>query len=64
MRRNVKEVVSRRAIKREIDKVRRKLIKLERARPLSADKRESIFRQLLQLELCDRILFDVHILWP
>jgi hypothetical protein len=58
----VKEVVSRKAIKREIGAVRKKLIKLRRTRPASLSKREAIFRQLLQLEVCERILNDFHII--
>jgi hypothetical protein len=58
----VKEVVSRRAIKREIGDARKKLIKLDRTHPSSLSKREAIFRQLLQLELCEKILNDVHII--
>ena len=58
----VKEVVSRKAIKREIGAVRKKLIKLRQTRPASLSKREAIFRQLLQLEVCETILNDFHIM--
>ena len=58
----VKEVVSRKAIKREIGIARKKLLKLKRSHLASLSKREAIFRQLLQLELCNKILNDIHIL--
>lgn len=58
----VKEVVSRKAIEHEIGIARKKLLKLKRSHLASLSKREAIFRQLLQLELCDKILNDIHIL--
>jgi hypothetical protein len=61
MNNRVREVVSRKAIKREIEAVRKKLIKLQRSDPKSPSEREAIFRQLLQLEVCKKILFDFHI---
>lgn len=57
----VKEVVSRKPIEREIEAARKKLIKLKRRDPKSPSEREAIFRQLLQLEVCEKILFDFHI---
>jgi len=62
MKNRVREVVSRKAIKREIENARKKLIKLERAHPKSLSEREAIFRQLVQLELCGIIIRDIHIL--
>ncbi len=62
MKDRVKEVVSRKAIKLAIGAARKKLIKLRETPPESLTKREAIFRQLLQLELCEIILDDVHIL--
>jgi hypothetical protein len=62
MNNRVKEVVSRKAIKREIGNARKKLIKLERTDPKSLSEREAIFRQLIQLELCEKIINDIHIL--
>lgn len=61
MNNRVREVVSRKAIMREIEAVRKKLIKLERRDPKSPSEREAIFRQLLQLEVCKKILLDFHI---
>jgi hypothetical protein len=61
MNNRVREVVSRKAIKREIEAVRKKLIQLKRRDPKSPSEREAIFRQLLQLEVCKKILFDFHI---
>lgn len=57
----IKEVVSRKAIKREIEAARKKLVKLRLKPPKSPSVREAIFRQLLQLELCEKIINDVHI---
>lgn len=57
----VKEVVSRKPIEREIEAVRKKLIQLKGRDPKSPSEREAIFRQLLQLEVCEKILFDFHI---
>jgi hypothetical protein len=57
----VKEVVSRKAIKREIEAAREKLIKMRETPSESLTKREAIFRQLLQLELCEKIINDVHL---
>jgi hypothetical protein len=57
----VREVVSRKAIKREIEAARKKLVKLRLKPPKSPSAREAIFRQLLQLELCEKIINDVHI---
>jgi hypothetical protein len=62
MKNRVREVVSRKAIKREISNARKKLIKLDRARPRSLSEREAIFRQLVQLELCERIISDIHLI--
>lgn len=62
MKNRVREVVSRKAIKREIENARKKLIKLERGRPRSPSEREAIFRQLVQLELCGIIIKDLHVL--
>jgi hypothetical protein len=58
----LKEVVPRDAIVREIEAVREKLVEM-RKHPKSPSEREAIFRQLLQLDLCDTILHDVHIIW-
>ena len=58
----VKAVVPRDAILREIETARRKLVEM-RGRDPKSPEREAIFRQLLQLELCDTILEDVHIIW-
>ncbi len=58
----LKEVVPRDAIVREIEAVREKLVEM-RKHPKSSSEREAIFRQLLQLDLCDTILHDVHIIW-
>ncbi len=62
MNHRLKEVVSRKPIKREILAVRKKLIKLNRERPKSPSEREAIFRQLLQLELCEIIIDDMHMI--
>lgn len=57
----LKEVVSRKAIKREIGIARKKLDRLRQSNLKSPDKREAVFRQLVQLELCEKILSDIHI---
>lgn len=57
----VKEVVSRHAIKQEIETARKKLNEMREHHPKSSSEGEAIFRQLLQLELCDTILNDMHI---
>lgn len=62
MKNRVREVVSRKAIKREISNARKKLIKLDRERPRSLSEREAIFRQLVQLDLCERIISDIHLI--
>jgi hypothetical protein len=62
MKTRVREVVSRKAIKREIAIARKKLLKLERERPASLSVREAIFRQLVQLDLCEMIIRDIHLL--
>jgi hypothetical protein len=62
MKNRVREVVSRKAIKREIENARKKLLKLERSRPRSLSEREAIFRQLVQLELCSIIIKDLHLI--
>jgi hypothetical protein len=62
MKNRVREVVSRKAIKREISNARKKLIKLDRGRPRSPSEREAIFRQLVQLDLCERIISDIHLI--
>jgi len=58
----LEEVVPRDGIVREIEAVRKRLVEM-REHPKSPSEREAIFRQLLQLELCDTILHDVHIIW-
>ncbi len=56
----VKAVVPRKGILREIKKARKKLTALEkRAAPR---KRDAIQRQLLQLKVCEEILFDFYFL--
>ena len=62
MKTRVREVVSRKAIKREIAIARKELLKLERERPASLSVREAIFRQLVQLDLCEMIIRDIHLL--
>jgi len=62
MNHRIKEVVSRKPIKREIRSVRKKLIELNRRGPKSLSEREAIFRQLLQLELCEIIINDMHLM--
>ncbi len=62
MKNRVREVVSRNAIKREIKNARKKLIKLDRGRPRSLSEREAIFRQLVQLDLCEIIIKDLHLM--
>ena len=58
----LKEVVSRKAIEREIGIAKKKLLKLKRSHLSSPSRREAIFRQLLQLEFCQKILNDFHIM--
>ena len=58
----VKEVVSRKPIMQEIEIARKKLVALRDSRPESPTERAAIFRQLVQLDLCDAILLDVHII--
>lgn len=62
MNTRVKEVVSRAAIKREIEAARKKLVKLREQHPKSPSAQEAIFRQLLQLELCEIIINDMHMM--
>jgi hypothetical protein len=52
----LKEVVSRKGIQREIEKARKQLSALER--DSDPKKRDAILRQLLQLDVCEEILFD------
>jgi hypothetical protein len=52
----LKEVVSRKGIQREIEKARKQLSALEK--DSDPKKREAILRQLLQLDVCEEILFD------
>ena len=56
----IKEVVSRKGIKREISKARKKLTALEKRTP--RDNRHAIHRQLLQLNACESILWDFFFL--
>jgi len=52
----LKLAVSNKEIQREIEKARRKLTLLEKdAQPA---KRDAILRQMLQLDVCENILFD------
>ena len=62
MNHRLKEVVSRKPVKQGIRTVRKKLIELNRREPKSPSEREAIFRQLLQLELCEIIINDMHML--
>ena len=58
----IRAVVSRKGIRREINKARKKLAALEkRAAPR---KRDAIQRQLLQLKVCEEIIFDFYIMGP
>jgi hypothetical protein len=57
----VKEVVSRHAIKQEIETARKKLNEMRKLHPKSSPEDQAIFRQLLQLDVCDTILNDMHI---
>jgi hypothetical protein len=57
----VKEVVSRKAIKQEIESARKKLDEMRKHHHKSSPEGQAIFRQILQLELCDTILNDMHI---
>jgi len=52
----LKEVVSRKGIQREIEKARKQLSALEK--DSDPKKRDAILRQLLQLDVCEEILFD------
>ena len=54
----IREVVSRKGIRREIIKARKKLVAIEKRSP---GKRLAIHRQLLQLKVCEEILFDFFI---
>jgi hypothetical protein len=56
----VKEVVSRRGIQREIEKVRKKLAALEKE--AVPTKRDAILRQMLQLDVCETVLHDYFII--
>jgi hypothetical protein len=56
----VKEVVSRRGIQREIKKARKELAALEK--DAVPGKRDAILRQMLQLDLCENVLFDFFII--
>ncbi len=56
----VKEVVSRKGIQREIEKARKQLSALEK--DSDPKKRDSILRQMLQLDVCEEILFDFFIM--
>jgi hypothetical protein len=57
----VQEVVSRKAIKQEIESARKKLDEMRKHHRKSSPEGQAIFRQILQLELCDTILNDMHI---
>jgi hypothetical protein len=59
----VKEVVSRKPIMQEIEAVRKKLVEMRERHPESPTEREAIFRQLLQLEVCETLLNDFHLMW-
>jgi hypothetical protein len=56
----VKEVVSRRGIRREINKARKKLSALEKDAVPS--KRDAILRQMLQLDVCENVLDDLFLI--
>ena len=58
----VKAVVPRDGILKEIETARKKLVEM-RGRDPKSPEREAIFRQLVQLDLCNTILEDVHIIW-
>ena len=60
MKYRIREVVSSEAIKREIKIARKKLRKLQQGHPKSPAERETIFLQLVQLELCEMIIRDIH----
>jgi hypothetical protein len=53
--------VSRKAIKQEIESARKKLEEMRKHHHKSSPEGQAIFRQILQLELCDTILEDMHI---
>lgn len=55
----VKEVVSRKQIKQEIAKAKKKLS--EHAKAAGPGKQDAILRQILQLEVCEYILRDFFI---
>ncbi len=56
----LKEVVSRKGIQREIEKARKQLSALEK--DSDPKKRDAILRQMLQLDVCEEILFDFWLL--
>ena len=56
----LKEVVSRRGIQEEIEKVRKQLSELEPR--LKGDEYNALVRQTLQLEALECILFDYHLI--
>jgi hypothetical protein len=56
----LKEVVSRKGIQREIEKARKQLSALER--DSDPKKRDAILRQMLQLDVCEEILFDFFVI--
>jgi hypothetical protein len=58
--RKLKEVVSRKGIQREIEKARKQLSALEK--DSDPEKRDAILRQMLQLDVCEEILFDFFLL--
>jgi hypothetical protein len=55
----VKEVVSRKQIKQEIAKAKKKLS--EQSKAAAPGKQNAILRQMLQLEVCEYILRDFFI---
>jgi len=57
----IRAVVSRKGIRREINKARKKLAAMEKRAP---GKRQEIQRQLLQLKVCEEIIFDFYIMGP
>jgi hypothetical protein len=58
--RKVKQIVSTKGIRLEIEKTSKKLSLLEKDAKLS--EREAIVRQMLQLDVCKRILHDFFII--
>jgi hypothetical protein len=56
----LREVVSRKGIQREIEKARKQLSALEK--DSDPKKRDAILRQMLQLDVCEEILFDFWLL--